>query len=78
VCWRGARMETGVAGNGRRCASSSGAVLWKQGSLAGELGQAERVGPCVGNRKEIGEVGRGRFRPDKVLKFENGFLFILI
>jgi hypothetical protein len=37
-----------------------------------------RVGPRVGNREERGEVGRGRFRPDKVLKFENGFLFILI
>jgi hypothetical protein len=31
----------------------------------------------VGNRKERGEVGCGRFQPDKVLKFENGFPFIL-
>jgi hypothetical protein len=50
----------------------------KQGSLAGELGRAERVGPHVENRKETGEMGCGRFQPDKVLKFENGFLFILI
>jgi hypothetical protein len=55
-----------------------GTVLWKQGSLAGEPGRAERVGPHMGNRKERGEVRCGRFRPDKVLKCENGFLFILI
>jgi hypothetical protein len=37
-----------------------------------------RVGPRVGNREERGEVSRGRFWLNKVLKFENGFLFILI
>jgi hypothetical protein len=69
---------TGVLGSGRWHASSSTAVLWKQGSLAEELGRAERVGPRMGNRKARGEVGYFRFWPDKVLKFENGFLFILI
>jgi hypothetical protein len=74
--WLGFVHGVGEAWRCRRPRRS--AVLWKQGSLAGELGRAERVGPRVGNRKERGEVGCGRFRPDKVLKFENGFLFILI
>jgi hypothetical protein len=36
------------------------------------------VGRRVENREERGEVGHDRFWPNKVLKFENGFLFILI
>jgi hypothetical protein len=80
--WRRRRPRCGAGigmlGSDRLRVSSSGVVLWKQWSMAGELGQAERVGPRMGNKKERGEVGCGRFWLDKVLMFENGFLFILI
>jgi hypothetical protein len=78
LCWCYTRMEMDTTGSGWWRALSSGAATRKQGSLAGELGWAKTVGPRMGNRKGRGEVGRWLIRPDKVLKFENGFLFILI
>jgi hypothetical protein len=69
ACW--------AAADGARRAAAQWHSPLEQGCRARELGQVERVGLRVGNRKERGEVGCGRCQPDKVLKFENGFPFIL-